>query len=120
MHTLNSTKELLEAYQEGQRYFKNWEFPDEGSVQGMDLRGAIFEGCFLCLDFKKTNLENAQLIGCNIKTADFSNANLANAVIRDCCVEGTIYKGAIVTNLTFEHNSYFGITLSQEDFNQLC
>lgn len=112
-------EELIAAYKQGQRHFKYWDFGEDESVQGMDLSEAIFEHCFMFLDFSGANLTNAQFIECNIKTADFSGANLTNAVIRGCCVESTIYKDAIVTNLTFENNGYFGINLGQEDFKEL-
>ncbi|OJJ15349.1 hypothetical protein BKI52_38700 [marine bacterium AO1-C] len=116
---IKSVETLLIAYKNGQRHFKNWDFGEDESVAGIDLSGAIFESCFMFLDFNNANLSNVQFLSCNIKTADFSGANLTNATIKDCCVEGTIYTDAITDNIIFENNGYYGINLIQKDFNLL-
>jgi uncharacterized protein YjbI with pentapeptide repeats len=40
-----------------------------------------FNGCFLFLDFKKSNLTISKFISCNIKTADFRDANLKQTIV---------------------------------------
>ncbi len=40
-----------------------------------------FNGCFLFLDFKNSNLTNSKFISCNIKTADFRGANLKQTIV---------------------------------------
>jgi len=116
---LKSIKELLAAYNNGQRYFENWDFPEEDSAQGLDLSGIEFRYCFLFLDFKDCNLTGAKLIDCNIKTADFRGANLKNALIKNCSVEATLFKGAKVENFRFEENYCYSITTGPNDFEKL-
>lgn len=110
---------MLEAYKGGQREFDNWDFHEDGSVQGLDLSGIEFSNCFLFLDFRNTNLTNSKFIRCNIKTADFRGANLTNALIKNCSVESTMFKGATVENFRFEENSSYSCTTSQGDFEKL-
>lgn len=112
-------EEFIIAYKNGQRHFTSWDFDEDGSIQGLNLNGVIFEDCFLFLDFRNSNLTNSKFIRCNMKTADFSGANLENAEIKNCSVEATIFKGANVKNVQFENNGYYGITLEQEDFINL-
>ena len=114
MKTIRSIEDLLAAYANGTRRFVDGEF-DAFSFQGLSLPGIIFEGCFAGCDFKKANLERAQFIRCNIKTADFAGANLRHAIITGCFVESMRMKGAQAKHLVFEENYYMGHTMGQED-----
>ena len=109
-------EDLKKAYAEGKREFENWDFEEDGSAQGLDLRGIEFKHCFMFLDFKYANLAHAKFISCNLKTADFSGANLENARIKNCLVESTLFEGAKLDNFKFEENYYFGATVGQKDF----
>lgn len=112
-------EELVFAYAHGQRHFKYWDFAEDVSAKGLDLSHAVFEHCFMFLDFRDSNLSHTQFISCNLKTADFRGANLHNALIKDCCVEASLYSKAVTTHLRFENNGYFGINLQQADFPKL-
>ena len=114
-----SIEELISAYDRGQRKFDNWDFEEDGSVQGLDLRGIEFWNCFLFLDFRNAILTNSKFISCNIKTADFRGANLKNGLIKNCSMESTLFKGAKVENFRFEENYCFGATTRLEDFDEL-
>lgn len=111
-------EELLSAYAEGKRHFRDWDFEEDLSVRGIDLSGVRFEGCFLFLDFREVNLTNSEFISCNMKTADFRGANLTNARIKNCLVESAMFKGAKTENFIFEENYYFGFTLGMDDFEK--
>ncbi len=109
-------KEFLLAYSEGQRHFLNWDFEEDISLKGINLSNVYFEGCFLCLDFRETNLINSKFIGCNMKTADFRGADLTNAIFKECLVESVMFKGTITKNMIFEENYCFGTTVNQDYF----
>jgi len=109
--------QLLEAYKNGQRKFENWDFEEDGSIEGLNLTGIEFYGCFLFLNFQNANLSNSKFIECNIKTADFSGANLTNALIKNCAVESTTFKGSINTGFRFEENYAYGAIATQKDFD---
>ena len=110
---------MLSSYEKGQRKFDNWDFEEDGSVQGLNLTGIEFQNCFLFLDFRNANLTNSKFISCNIKTADFRGANLKNALIKNCSVESTMFKGAKVEKFRFEENYYYGATTKPGDFDEL-
>jgi len=110
---------LQSAYQGGQRHFANWDFVEDLSLEGMGLSGAVFEDCFMNLDFSGANLERTKFIRCNLKCASFQNAQLKYAEINDCCVEGIELKGAKIEGLRFENNGYFGFNLTQKDIIKL-
>ena len=112
-----TTKEFFDAYKNGQRYFADLDFEYEAGFSNNDFSDIIFESCFLYLDFRNSNLTNAQFISCNIKEIDLRNANLTNAFMTKCLVESAIFKGANVTNFRFAENYYFGLTLNQKEFD---
>lgn len=83
-----------------------------------DFSDAVFEGCFLYLDFSNSNLTNAQFISCNIKEIDLRKANLTNAFMTDCLVESAMFKDSIVDNFRFVGNHYYGIIVGQKEFDE--
>lgn len=110
--------DFFEAYKSGQRHFSGLHFEYEAGFSGQDFSGSIFEDCFLYVDFRGSNLTNAQFIRCNLKEADFREANLTKACMTKCLVESTMFKGARVNDFTFDENYYFGLTVSQKDFDE--
>ncbi len=106
--------ELLLRYQNGQRHFTDLDL--QGSLKGQDLSGAIFEKCFLLVDFSHCNLSNAQFLNGNVKYSDFRYANLTNSIFRRVAVEGTQFQGAQTEGLVFDENYCYSATLYQEDF----
>lgn len=114
-----TVEELLIAYRNGQRLFENWDFnDDDSSVAHETFSNAVFQHCFMFLNFRNTILSNTQFISCNLKTADFRGADLSNALFKNCSVESTLFNGAITTNLRFEENYCYGVTVGQNDFEE--
>lgn len=109
--------EFFEAYKNGQRHFLDLDFEHLDGFSNKDFSDIVFEGCFLYLDFRNSNLTNAKFIGCNIKEIDLRQANLTNALMTNCLVECALFKGATVEGFKFLDNYYYGLTLGQEDFN---
>ena len=112
------SRDFFEAYKNGQRHFVDLDFEGEEGFSKGEFSHIIFERCFLYVDFRKSNLTNAQFLSCNIKGIDLRGANLTNAIMTKCSVESAMFKGAIVTNFRFIENYYYGLTLNQEDFDE--
>lgn len=110
--------EFFEAYNNGQRYFKGLDFEYLDGFSNKDFSDIIFERCFLYVDFRGSNLTNAQFIECNIKEIDLRNTYLTNAFMKNCLVESAMFKGALTTNFKFVENYYHGLTLGQQDFDE--
>lgn len=108
---------ILEQYRNGKRYFKSLEI--EGDFSTQDLRGIIFEECFIAADFKYCNLENAKFVNGNIKTSDFRYSNLKNTIFKNLAVEATQFDWAKTDGLIFHGNSCYGQDLHQADFKEL-
>jgi len=111
--------EFFEAYKSGQRRFKDLEFEYLDRFSNNDFKDIIFEDCFLYLNFRNSDLTNAQFISCNIKEIDLRNTNLTNALMKNCLVESAMFKGANVMNFTFVDNYYYGLTIGQKDLDKL-
>lgn len=102
----------------GQRHFKALNFEYESGFSGKDFSGVIFENCFLYLDFRNSNLSNAQFIRCNIKEIDLRGARLCGALMTHCLVESAMFSGANTTGFRFVENYYYGLVLNQADFDE--
>lgn len=113
-----TVEEFFKAYKNGQRYFSDLDFEYAEGFANNDFSDVVFEGCFLYLDFRNTNLTNAQFISCNIKEIDLRKANLTNALMKNCLVESAMFKDAIVDNFKFVENYYYGLTLGQKEFDE--
>ena len=114
-----SLEDLLAAYSKGIRHFKDWEFNEDISAKGLDLRDVYFEGCYMFFDFRETILTNSKFIECHIKCVDFRNSDLANAIIKNCATEEARFYGANTTNLIFEENYSHGNIVNQDDFERI-
>ena len=109
--------EFYEAYKNGQRHFLDLDFEYLDGFSNKDFSDIIFEGCFLYVDLRNSNLTNAKFIGCNIKEIDLRHANLTNALMTNCLVESALFKGSTVDGFKFVDNYYYGLILGQEEFN---
>jgi uncharacterized protein YjbI with pentapeptide repeats len=114
-----TVQQFLEAYRSGQRYFSDLDFEYEEGLSKCNFRDAVFENCFLFVDFSNSDFTNAKFISCNLKEIDLHGANLTNAVMTKCLVECAVFQGAIVDNFAFTENYYYGLTLGQDDFEKL-
>lgn len=117
MKTVNSVDQFQIEYEKGVRRFLNCEL-DKSSFSNINLSGAVFEGCFLSVNFNGANCENTKFLKCNLKTADFNEANLKNAVIQGCSVEYMSLKGAIVESLVFKDNHFMGSIMGQNNLDE--
>jgi len=110
--------DFFEAYKNGQRLFLDLDFEYLDGFSNNDFSDIVFEGCFLYVDFRNSNLTNAKFIGCNIKEIDLRQANLTNALMTNCLVESALFKGATVNGFKFLDNYYYGLTLGQVEFDE--
>jgi len=99
----------------GKTYFKDYEFPSQGSAGDRNLSGLTFEYCFMFFDMTGLNLRNTKFINCNIKIVDFSGSDMRNVLIRGCSVEGMSMIGCQIEGLIFDGNWYMGNQMTQED-----
>jgi len=114
-----TVQEFIDSYKKGHRYFSNLDFEYEEGLSNCNFQDAVFENCYLYVDFSNSNFTNAKFISCNLKEIDLRGANLTNAVMTKCLVESAMFQGAIVDNFIFTENYYYGLTLSQNDFAKL-
>lgn len=113
-----TTSEFFAALHSGQRHFTALDFEYEDGFSGKDFSGVIFENCFLYLDFRNSNLSDAQFINCNIKEIDLRGANLSGSLMTHCLVESAMFGGATTTGFRFVGNYYYGLVLNQADFDE--
>lgn len=111
-----TVQEFLESYGGGQRAFSNLDFEYQERFSNTCFVDIVFENCFLYLDFRNSDLTNAQFIGCNLKEIDLWGAYLTNAKMTKCLVESALFKGAIVENFSFDENYYYSLTIRHGDF----
>lgn len=111
--------EFFEAFKNGQRHFIDLDFEYAEGFSSKDFSDIIFEGCFLYIDLRNSNLANTQFINCNIKEIDLRYCNLTNGCITNCLVESALYRGAIVTGFKFIDNYAYGATVGQEFFDDV-
>lgn len=110
--------EFFEAYSRGQRHFQELDFEYVEGFTRKDFSNVVLESCFLYVDFRGSNLTNAQFIECNIKEIDLRNTNLTNAVMNNCSVESAMFKGTTTMGFKFIENYCYGATVGQQAFEQ--
>ncbi len=113
-----TVSQFFAAFDAGQRHFTALDFEYEEGFSGKDFSGVIFENCFLYLDFRNSNLYDAQFIGCNIKEIDLRGANLTGAFMTRCLVESAMFRGACTAGFRFVENYCYGVVLNQTDFDE--
>lgn len=112
-----SVRELLDAYNKGERRFENIDVDEYQSMDGNMLCDAVFVNCFLsCIDFSNSNLSNVTFKGCNLKCSQFDNAVLTNSTIENCLMEASSFKNAWISGMVFKENYHYGATINQDDF----
>ena len=112
-----SMAELLQRYQNGERYFGESDLDQEVlNFQGLSLEGIIFAPhSFLFADFRNANLQEADFSDCNIKTCDFRGANLENARFRNAALEATEFSGANLKNTDFTGASCYNKIFASDE-----
>ncbi|RZG71369.1 hypothetical protein EXU29_14020 [Acinetobacter wuhouensis] len=113
MEKTNFAETILEKYQNGQRYFTDYDLYYE-NFDDQNLADIVFENCFIASSFKRANLTNAKFIHSNIKTNDFSFSNLTNAHFEHLEVDGANFTivfideiySIFITNVTQQHKKY--------------
>jgi hypothetical protein len=66
-----SAAELLRRYAAGERYFPQADIPEQSSLAGCTLEGAVFESAWLSgVHFRGSNLRGIRFAGCNVKCSD--------------------------------------------------
>ena len=116
MEKTNFAEIILEKYQNGQRYFSDYDLYYE-NFDDQNLADIIFENCFIASSFKRTNLKNAKFIHSNIKTSDFSYADLSHAHLEHLVVDGATFTGAKIDQIYFENNDFQGSSISIIDLS---
>ncbi len=116
MEKTNFAEIILEKYQNGQRYFSDYDLYYE-NFDDQNLADIIFENCFIASSFKRTNLKNAKFIHSNIKTSDFSYADLSHAHLEHLVVDGATFTGAKIDQIYFENNDFHGSSISIIDLS---
>lgn len=117
MEKTNFAEIILEKYQNGQRYFSDYDLDNE-NFDDQNLAGIVFENCFIASSFKRTNLKNAKFIHSNIKTSDFSYADLSHAHLEHLAVDSAIFTGAKIDQIYFENNWFQGCELTRIEFEK--
>lgn len=116
MEKTNFAEIILEKYQNGQRYFADYDLDNE-NFDDQNLADIIFEHCFIASSFKRANLTNAKFIHSNIKTSDFSYADLSHAHFEHLEVDGANFTGARIDQIYFENNWFQGSSISIIDLS---
>lgn len=108
-----SANELLQRYQNGERYFGATELDQEPiDFSCLSLEGIIFApGSFLMVDFRNANLKGADFSDCNVKTCDFRGADLEDACFRNAALEATQFQNANLKNCDFAGASCYSKVL---------
>ena len=114
-----NVQEFFEAFKKGQRHFSNLHFEYDKGFQGQNLKGVIFDSCFLYIDLRNSNLKGAKFIDCNLKELDLRESNLCDGLMTKCLIESTLFRGAEITNFVFKENYYYGHILNQENLHKL-
>jgi uncharacterized protein YjbI with pentapeptide repeats len=117
MSEITHKRQLLEAYENGQRYFEYVDLDLAEDLNDTMLSGAVFKLCCFNVSFLRADLSGCHFIDCDLKTADFRQSNLTNASIIGCTVESTRFADAIVTGFVFNHNSAYSQDTGQKDFS---
>ncbi len=105
---MKTKKEILEHYQNGQRFYRNEDFDNGESYVNSNFQDAMFENCYFGVDFSNTNFRNARFSDCNLKSTNFSNCNLTKTEILNCLVEAVNFGASDTSSLTFENNTCYG------------
>ncbi|WAC02982.1 pentapeptide repeat-containing protein [Lacinutrix neustonica] len=105
---MKTKKEILEYYQNGQRFYRNVDFDNGESYADSNFQDAMFENCYFGVEFSNSNFRNARFSECNLKSTDFSNCDLTKTEIFNCLVEAIDFGTSDTSSLIFESNTSFG------------
>jgi hypothetical protein len=105
---LKTKKEILEHYQNGQRFYRNVDFDNGESYAHSNFQDAMFENCYFRVDFSNSNFRNARFSECNLKSTDFKNCDLTKTEFINCLVDSIEFGKSDTSSLIFENNTSFG------------
>lgn len=105
---MKTKKEILEHYQNGQRFYRNVDFDNRESYVNSNFQDAMFENCYFGVDFSNSNFRNARFFECNLKSTDFQNCDLTKTEIINCLVEAINFGNSDTSDLVFDNNTSFG------------
>lgn len=117
MGTINNIKELIEAYNNGQRAFFDVGIEIQESLEGIDLSNSSFQNCYFIIDFSHAILRNVSFNQCNLKYCNFKYTDLTNAAITHCSIEGLSLKNALLTNFSFDTNYCYSEIVGKDDLD---
>jgi hypothetical protein len=114
----HSAEELLRRYSDGERFFPDADIPDNSSLRGAILAGAIFQDFWLsCVDLRDADLRGCRFENGNVKCSDFGNADLRNAVFAGAVhVEASSWHGAKVEGADFSGVWAYGSPINYPEF----
>jgi uncharacterized protein YjbI with pentapeptide repeats len=97
-----SAEELLRRYAAGERYFPQADVPEQSSLEGCTLEGAVFESAWVsCVSLRGANLRRVRFERCNVKCSDFGGADLRGASFPGTHVEAASFEGANLEGASF-------------------
>lgn len=105
---MKTKKEILEHYQNGQRFYRNVDFDNGESYTDSNFQDAMFENCYFGIDFSNSNFRNAKFSDCNLKSTNFSNCDLTKTEMVNSLVEAIDFGNSDTSSLIFENNTCFG------------
>ncbi|WP_223552337.1 pentapeptide repeat-containing protein [Aestuariivivens sp. NBU2969] len=105
---MKTKKEILEHYQNGQRFYRNVDFDNGESYADSNFQDAMFENCYFGVDFSNSNFRNARFSDCNLKSTDFHNCDLTKTEIVNCLVEAINFGNSDTSDLIFDNNTSYG------------
>ncbi len=105
---MKTKKEILEHYQNGQRFYRNVDFDNGESYTNSNFQDAMFENCYFGVDFSNSNFRNTRFSECNLKSTDFQNCDLTKTEFINCLVDYIEFGKSDTSSLIFENNTTFG------------
>lgn len=111
-----SADELMQRYQNGERYFAEAELDAAVyDLRGVTLQGADFSRSYIVADFREADLRGVSFERANVKTCDFRGADLRNANFSGAALESTEFDGAKLEGVDFSGASAYGRELKGEE-----
>jgi hypothetical protein len=107
--------DIVDSYKVGNRYFLNLDFDKGDSLTEQFLSEAIFENCYLSVNFIKTDFSNTKFINCNLKYCEFTNCNLTNSIFDNCSLNIADFNNARIDGISFVNCNHNGQKVHFDD-----
>jgi uncharacterized protein YjbI with pentapeptide repeats len=109
--------DLLERYNNGERYFPNCDFSFHTNLLFLELEDVILNNSFFdSANFSHSNFKNASLKNCNFKCCLFEDVNLENANLEGSLICAATFIDSNIRGANFNKVEYYGHILSHTDF----